>query len=136
MPNFQQVTVVGHVGKDPELRNTNNGTAVANFSIAVTDNKGKDNEHTEWFNITAWKRTAEICAEYVKKGDPLMVVGRLKTDKWQDDSGADRYTVRLHANQIQLLKSKNGGTPTTKTTQGPAAQPAPTPEDFDDDIPF
>lgn len=136
MPNYQQVTIIGHVGRDPDdLRHVGQkNTAVTQFSVAVTTNKGRQNEHTEWFNVTAWGKTAEICSQYVRKGGPVMVVGKLKTDKWQDDAGNERITVKLHADNIQLLGSKQGSG--NQQSEKKQESPHNNADDFDDDIPF
>ncbi len=107
-----KVILLGNVGKDPEVRYTPSGAAVANFSLATTEKvKRKDQweDHTEWHNIVAWGKTAETCNQYVKKGTPLYLEGRLQTRKWQDRDGNSRYTTEIVVNQMVLLGRGPGG---------------------------
>lgn len=134
---------IGRLGKDPEIRYTNDGKAIASFSIAVGEtwtNKqtGDKNEHTEWINVTAFGKLAEIISEYLKKGSQVYLSGKWKTEKWQDrESGQDRYSTKLIANQMQMLGGNqgqsNGGSQPSQQAAPPAQQPA---GDLDDDIPF
>jgi len=143
MNGVNKVILLGHVGKDPDIRYSKSGTAVANFSIATTErwkdkNTGEKQERTEWHRCTAWGRSAEVIGEYVKKGSPLFVAGKLQTRKWQDKEGVDRYTTEIVVDEFQLLGSRGGGDqqedarPATSAAQKPAASQ----QDFDDDIPF
>ncbi|MBI5015401.1 MAG: single-stranded DNA-binding protein [Deltaproteobacteria bacterium] len=104
--------LLGNVGKDPEIRYTQSGTAVATFSLATSDRKkgpdGQWADHTEWHNIVAWEKTAEVCSQYVKKGSQIYVEGKIQTRKWQDKEGNNRYTTEIVANQLVLL-GKGGG---------------------------
>lgn len=141
MASVNKVILVGNLGKDPDLRFMPNGDAVCNFSIATTENwKNKDGqkqEKTEWHNIVIFRKLAEIAGEYLKKGRPVYVEGRLQTRKWQDKDGADRYTTEIVADSMQMLGSKDGNDAPTK----PASQPQTGSYDGDfesmpDDIPF
>lgn len=102
-----KVILIGNLGKDPELKQTQNGTAVATFSIATSetykDKTGNKQEKTEWHNIVVWQRLAEICNQYLHKGKQVYIEGRLQTRKWQDRDGNDRYSTEIVANQMQML---------------------------------
>ena len=105
--------LIGNLGADPELRYTQSGTPVASFSVATTRRwKGQDGqqqEETEWHRIVAWQRLAEICNEYLHKGSKVYVEGRLQTRKWQDQSGNDRYTTEIVAQDVQFLTPRGEG---------------------------
>jgi single-strand DNA-binding protein len=136
MASMNRVLLLGNVGRDPEVRYTQGGTAVANLSLATTERYTKDGEKkekTEWHRVTAWAKTAEIIGEYVKKGAQLLVEGRLQTREWQDKDGNKRYTTEIVADRVQFVGGKRDGEPVGATaTQGGAS--ASTAED--DDIPF
>ena len=112
MGSLNKVMLIGNLGKDPEIRYTSNGTAVANFSMATAEkfkNKnGEWEEKTEWHNVTLWGRLAEIAGEYLAKGKPVYVEGRLRTRKWQDRDGNDRYTTEIVGEKMQMLGGGNG----------------------------
>ena len=161
-----KVILVGNLGRDPEVRYTPSGSAVANVTIATSDQwkdkqTGEQQERTEWHRVVFFNRLAEVVAEYVKKGQQIYVEGRIQTRKWQDQSGQDRYTTEIVANEMQMLggRSGEGGGATSgfsqnmdqsQPTQSPGdASPAPASggqdkspvqggayDDFDDDIPF
>lgn len=105
--SVNKVILVGNLGKDPELRYTPSGAAVANFSIATTENyKDRDGNRqtkTEWHNIVVWRQLAEICGKYLHKGKQVYIEGKLQTRKWQDRDGNDRYTTEIIADQMQML---------------------------------
>lgn len=105
--------LIGNLGADPELRFTANGAAVANFRIACsrtyTDRDGQRQEVTEWVTIVAWQRLAELCGQYLSKGRPVFVEGRLQTRQWQDREGNNRYTTEVVANDVQFLGGRGGG---------------------------
>ncbi len=105
--------LIGNLGADPELRFTANGAAVANFRIACsrtyTDRDGQRQEVTEWVSIVAWQRLAELCGQYLSKGRPVFVEGRLQTRQWQDREGNNRYTTEVVANDVQFLGGRGGG---------------------------
>ncbi len=112
MASVNKVILVGNLGRDPEVRYMPNGEAVANFSIATTENwkdkSGVKQEKTEWHNIVMYRRLAEIAGEYLKKGRPVYIEGRLQTRKWEKD-GVTRYTTEIIGDQMQMLGSKDGG---------------------------
>ena len=140
-----KVILVGNLGKDPDVRYTPGGAAVANVTIATNESwkdkqTGEMQERTEWHNVVFFSRLAEIVGEYLKKGSQVYVEGRLQTRKWQDKSGNDRYTTEIVANEMQMLGSRSGaGMPDSRAggmePSAPPQQPAPA-NDFDDDIPF
>ncbi|MFM2067283.1 MAG: hypothetical protein RLZZ584_2192 [Pseudomonadota bacterium] len=114
MASVNKVIIIGNLGRDPEVRYTPNGAAICNVSIATTRNwKSKDSgerqEETEWHRVVFYDRLAEIAGEYLKKGRPVYVEGRLKTRKWQDKEGKDNYTTEIIADQMQLLGGREGG---------------------------
>ena len=135
---LNKVMLIGHLGADPELRYTQSGAAVVSLSLASTERwKGPDGqpqEHTEWHRIVAWAGLAEICHQYLKKGSRVFVEGKLRTKKWQDQNGADRYTTEIEGLELQMLGSRQGsqGTSTPKPASGGAGRGA----DEDPDIPF
>ncbi|WP_430419275.1 single-stranded DNA-binding protein [Methylibium petroleiphilum] len=113
MASINKVILIGNLGRDPEVRYTPSGSAVCNISLATTRNwKSKDSgdkvEETEWHRVVFYDRLAEIAGEYLKKGRPVYVEGRLKTRKWQDKDGAEKYTTEIIAEQMQLLGGREG----------------------------
>ncbi len=144
MPALNRVEIIGHLGKDPELRYTPSGTAVANFSVATSERwKGDDGaqkEKTEWHNVVLWKRQAELAGEYLKRGSLVYLSGVLRTRKWEDKNGVDRYTTEIHVKEMQFLDkpTANDGSDRSRAGSAPPAASAPSPNgiDFDDDIPF
>ncbi|MCB6182457.1 single-stranded DNA-binding protein [Leeia sp. TBRC 13508] len=114
MASLNKVLLIGNLGRDPEVRYMPNGEAVANFSIATTDSwkdkNGQKQERTEWHNIVMYRRLAEIAGQYLKKGSSVYLEGRLQTRKWQDkQTGADRYTTEVVADQMQMLGGRGMG---------------------------
>jgi single-strand DNA-binding protein len=113
MASLNKVMLIGNLGKDPEVRYTAGGTAVASFSLATSEkikNKNGDfEEKTEWHNITLWARLAEIAGEYLTKGKTVYIEGRLQTRKWQDKDGKDRYTTEIVGERMQMLSGKGEG---------------------------
>ncbi|MDP3677809.1 MAG: single-stranded DNA-binding protein [Methylotenera sp.] len=111
MASVNKVILVGNLGRDPEVRFMPNGEAVCNFSIATTDSwkdkSGAKQERTEWHNIVMYRKLAEIAGEYLKKGRPVYVEGRLQTRKWEKD-GVTRYTTEIIADQMQMLGGRDG----------------------------
>ena len=162
MASVNKVIVLGNLGRDPELRYTPSGAAVCNVSIATTRNwKSKDSgerqEETEWHRVVFYDRLAEIAGEYLKKGRPVYVEGRLKTRKWQDKDGKDVYTTEIIAEQMQMLGGREGmgggagddrggddyaerpqrTAPAARPAASkPASKPATGFDAMDDDIPF
>ena len=148
MASVNKVILMGNLGADPELRYTNTGTAVANFRIATndrwTDKNGESQERTEWHNIVAWSKLAEICGKYLKKGKPVFIEGRLQTRSWEDQSGNKRYTTEIVAQTMQMLgragDTNEGGSNWEART--PNAEPQQVPDipvgssASDDDLPF
>lgn len=113
MASVNKVILVGNLGRDPEVRFMPNGEAVCNFSMATTDSwkdkSGAKQERTEWHNIVMYRKLAEIAGEYLKKGRPVYVEGRLQTRKWQTKEGQDRYTTEIIADQMQMLGGRDAG---------------------------
>jgi single-strand DNA-binding protein len=109
-----KVILVGNLGKDPEVRYTPSGSAVANVAIATSDQwkdkqTGEQQERTEWHRVVFFNRLAEVVGEYVKKGQQIYVEGRIQTRKWQDQSGQDRWSTEIVANEMQMLGGRGGG---------------------------
>ncbi|GLP95328.1 single-stranded DNA-binding protein [Paraferrimonas sedimenticola] len=109
---INKVIIVGNLGQDPEVRYMPNGNAVANFTVATSeswkDQQGQQQERTEWHRIVTYRRLAEIAGEYLRKGSKVYLEGKLQTRKWQDQSGQDRYTTEIVADQMQMLDTRNG----------------------------
>ena len=110
MAGVNKVQIIGRLGSDPEIRYTQDGVAVANFSIATSESwndksSGEKKESTEWHRIVAWQKLAEICGEYLKKGKEVYIEGRLKTRSWDKD-GVKHYMTEIHASDMQMLGSK------------------------------
>ncbi len=165
MAAINKVILIGNLGKDPEVRYTPNGNAICNVSVATTrtwkdKTSGDKQEETEWHRVVFYDRLAEIAGEYLKKGRPIYVEGRLKTRKWQNKEGQDVYTTEIIANEMQMLGGREGMGGGEESASGgggnnynsrPAAAPAPASrpaaskpagkpstgfDDMDDDIPF
>lgn len=118
---INKVILIGNLGQDPEVRFTQGGTAVANLNIATSDswldrNSGQRQERTDWHRVILFKKTAEIAQQYLKKGSKVYIEGRLQTHKWQDQSGQDRHTTEVVANDMQMLDS--GGQQQTPQQSG------------------
>jgi single-strand DNA-binding protein len=143
MPSLNLVQVMGFLGADPELRSTPSGQQVANMRIATSE-KWKDKqsgaamEKTEWHSIVLWGRLAELAHEYLRKGSPIYIQGKLQTRKWQDKEGHDRYSTEIVAQSMQFLSSGKGNgeraAPAEREERAPARGSDSV--DFDDDIPF
>ena len=144
-----KAVILGNVGDDPSIRYMPNGKAVANFTVATSeqwkDQQGQKQERVEWHRCTAYDKLAEIIGEYVKKGSKLYLEGKLQTRKWQDQQGQDRYTTEIIVNEMQMLDGRPAGTRPPAQANSPDASPPPSansrtttepPMDFDDDIPF
>lgn len=167
MAGVNKVIIVGNLGNEPEMRTMPNGEAVANISVATSEswrdkNTGENREITEWHRIVLFRRLGEIAGEYLHKGSKVYIEGKLKTRKWQDQNGQDRYSTEIIADQLQMLDSRaerqqggfapqqNNYAPQAATPrqqaparqqyqqpQQPAAPAQPPVTDFgDDDIPF
>ncbi len=113
MASINKVILIGNLGADPEIRYTSNGTAVANFRIATnerwTNQNGEKEERTEWHRIVAFGRLGEICGEYLSKGKPVYIEGRLQTRTWEDRDGNQRTTTEIIATAMQMLGGAGGG---------------------------
>ena len=142
---INKVILVGNLGRDPEMRYTPSGSAVANLAVATSEswkdkNTGEQVDKTEWHRVVFFRRLAEIVGEYLKKGSKVYIEGKLQTRKWQDKEGNDRYTTEVVANEMQMLDSRGGSTSYNQDETAaaqPASQEQPAPAgDFDDDIPF
>lgn len=137
--------ILGYLGKDPEVRYAPSGQAIANVSIATSEqwkdkNTGEKQERTEWHRVVFFNRLAEVVGEYLKKGSQVYIEGRLQTRKWQDKDGQDRWTTEIVANEMQMLGSKGNSSDAQayrEASGGTTRQQAPAGgDDFDDDIPF
>ncbi len=152
---INKVILIGHVGGDPEVRYMPNGNAVATISLATTESwkdkqSGEKQERTEWHRVVCFNRLGEIVGEYVRKGAKLYLEGSLRTRKWQDQEGKDRYTTEIVAADIQMLDGKGGGpgpmdmqSAPQQQTQSSANKPQATQAaehdifaELDDDVPF
>jgi len=153
MASVNKVIIVGNLGRDPETRYATSGSAICNITVATSrqwkdKTTGEKKEETEWHRVVFYDRLAEIAGEYLKKGRPVYVEGRLKTRKWQDKEGQDRYTTEIVADRMQMLGSREGSNAAVaaepsersaeargaaKTGGAPAKKNV---DDLDDDIPF
>lgn len=136
---INKVILVGNLGADPESRAMPSGSAVTNIRVATSEswkdkNTGDQQERTEWHNVAFFGRLAEISAEYLSKGSQVYIEGKLRTRKWQDRDGNDRWTTEVIANEMQMLGGRPGSGAPAQTAAVPDAAPANTA--FDDDIPF
>jgi single-strand DNA-binding protein len=154
MASVNKVILIGNLGKDPETRYLPSGEALTSFSIATSETwkdktSGEKKEATEWHRISAFGKLAEICGEYLRKGSQVYIEGSLRTRKWQDKEGQDRYTTEVRADQMRMLGSRGGGDGGGSAMREPAAaasggggSKAPAKksggsfDDMDDDIPF
>ncbi len=158
MASVNKVILVGNLGKDPEIRYMTNGDAVANVTIATSESwkdkaSGEKKEITEWHRLVFYRKLAEIVGQYLKKGSTVYVEGRIRTRKWQDKEGQERYTTEIEVTEMQMLggrqsaSSASGGeaeyggsmpssAPSGGSRSAAPAKKAPSFEDMDDDIPF
>lgn len=160
MSSINKVLLIGRLGKDPEVKYTNNGTAMARFTVATDevykDRSGEQQKHTEWHNVVAWNKLAEICGEYLAKGKQVFIEGSIRSRQWEDQSGNKRTSYEIIAREMKMLGSKSDApaafprsdapAPERQAaaaygSETPAAPPsestsAPSPEMTDDDIPF
>ena len=140
MAGINKVIIVGHLGNDPEMRSMPNGEAVANISVATSEawtdkNTGERREVTEWHRIVFYRKLAEICGQYLKKGAQVYIEGRLRTRKWQDQNGQDRYTTEIQGDVMQMLGTRPQSADGTNNPQ-PMPQQDASVNAFDDSIPF
>ena len=151
MAGINKVIIVGNLGNDPDVRTMPNGDAVAKISVATSEswndkNTGERREVTEWHSIVFYRRQAEVAGEYLRKGSKVYVEGRLRTRKWQDQNGQDRYTTEIIGDVLQMLDSRQSGDNQDKSSTSNAyadakngvkpKQQAESADNFDDDIPF
>jgi len=150
MASVNKVILIGNLGKDPETRYLPSGDAVTNITVATTDTwkdkSGEKQEHTEWHRVAFFGRLAEIAGEYLKKGSPVYVEGRIRTRKWQDKEGQDKYSTEIVADRMQLLGSRGGSSESAArepaAASGGEAKSKPSKkggggfDEMDDDIPF
>ena len=140
MAGVNKVILIGRLGKDPEVRYTPDGTAVATFSVATskewkTRDTGEKKERTEWHRVVAWRRLAEICGEYLSKGRQVYIEGSLQTREWEDQQGNKRWTTEVVANEMQMLGSR-GDSDAFPADSSSAAGPEHAGGPPEDDIPF
>ncbi len=140
---INKVILVGNLGADPETRYMPSGSAVTNLSIATSEQwkdkqSGEQKERTEWHKVAMFNRLAEISAEYLRKGSQVYIEGKLRTRKWQDRDGNDRWTTEIIADEMQMLGGRGGGgsAPMSSGSGPSSAPPKPPADEFDDDIPF
>lgn len=138
--------LVGRLGADPEVRTLESGTKVSSIRLATTerykDRNGNQQEATEWHNVVLWRGLADITEKYLKKGDQVYVEGRIKTRKWTDKDGIDRYSTDIVANEMTMLGGASGGSGSTgqQSSAAPGSnqvnEPSSSLDDIDDDLPF
>jgi single-strand DNA-binding protein len=144
MAGVNKVILIGNLGRDPELRYTKGGQAVANFSLATSDSftnrEGVREDRTEWHRIVAWAKTAELCTKYLSKGRTVYVEGQLRTREWEDKDGHKRQTTEVHVQTVQFLGSPGGrGAEGARGSRDDAGADGPSDHDAPpagDDIPF
>jgi single-strand DNA-binding protein len=141
--SFNKIILVGNLGRDPELRYTPQGTPVCSFTVATNekrkDRAGETQDVTTWFRVTLWGRQAETASQYLTKGRPIYVEGRIRLEEWTDRDGKQRYTLEVHATDMQFIGGgradeqgiQAGGKPTAQSDQMPSEADV-----SDDDIPF
>jgi single-strand DNA-binding protein len=140
---INKVIIVGNLGADPETRYMPSGSAVTNLSVATSETwkdkqTGEQKERTEWHKVAMFNRLAEIAAEYLRKGSQVYIEGKLRTRKWQDRDGNDRWTTEIVADEMQMLGGRGGGgsAPMSSDRGSSGGPPQGPPDDFEDDIPF
>ena len=151
MASVNKVIILGHLGRDPETRYTASGDAICNFSVATSDtwkdkNTGEKKEATEWHRVSVFGKLAEICGQYLKKGSQVYVEGSLRTRKWTDKDGQDRYTTEIRCDQMKMIGGRSGESGSSGSNDHdsglgdyspkPQGQPNPSFDDLGDDIPF
>lgn len=141
---LNKVLLIGNVGKDPEIRHLESGTAVATITLATSekfkDRSGEQKEVTEWHTVVAWRNLAELAENFIRKGSQIYVEGRIRTRSWEDQNAQKHYVTEIEAQNIQLLGRREGTTATVRPQQTPVTTPVITPaelaEDGPDDLPF
>ena len=147
MAAVNKVILVGHLGRDPEVRYTPDGRAICNFTMATTDtwkdkNSGEKRERTEWHRIVAWRKLGELCGEYLSKGRQVYIEGRLQTRDWEDKDGNKRYTTEIIASRLNFLGSRaDQASEARVSASSPEGSPQTAPKgedlsDEDEDLPF
>ena len=144
MSGVNKVILLGHLGRDPELRYMPDGKAVATLSLATSeaykDGDGNRQERTEWHRVTLFGKTAEVAGQYLRKGSQAYIEGRIRTRKWTDKDGQERYSTEIVGDRLQLIGGRrdgvDGGTPVPQHGGGGGDMGATPMEEFDDDIPF
>jgi single-strand DNA-binding protein len=140
--SFNKVILVGNLGRDPELRYTPQGTPVCSFSMATNerrkDKSGEMQDHTTWFRVTLWGRQAETASQYLTKGRPVYIEGRLRVEEWTDRDGKARHTLEVHGTDMQFIGGGRGEEPPMEraAAAGGGATTTEQTEMADDDIPF
>lgn len=136
--SLNRVTLIGHLGGDPELKYTPGGSAVATFSVATNqswkDKDGNQKEEVEWSRLVVWNKLAEVVAEYCKKGSQVFVAGRLKTRSWTDKDQVKRYTTEIVVNEVIFLGGGKGAGRETPPT--PSEEEAPPAQETHENLPF
>ncbi len=143
MASVNKVILIGNLGKDPEIRTTPQGTSLARFSVATTtnwkDSSGARQERTEWHDVVAWEKLAQICGEYLHKGKMVYVEGSLQTRSWEDQDGKKRYKTEVKANNVVMLSPRVDGAakgPREAPRAGAEASEVAEAVTYDDDVPF
>lgn len=144
MASVNKAIIIGHLGKDPDMRYLPSGESVCNFSVATSEqwkdkSTGEKKEQTEWHKCSAFSKLADICGKYLKKGSQVYIEGRIQTRKWQDKDGQDRYTTEIKVDSMKMLGGKSddearADNPAQRAT--PPAAPSASFDDFADEIPF
>jgi single-strand DNA-binding protein len=136
--SFNRIILVGNLGRDPELRYTPQGTPVCNFTIATNERRkertGELQDVTTWFRVTLWGRQAETASQYLSKGRPVYIEGRLRVEEWTDRDGKSRYTLEVTATDMQFIGTRGEDPPPAKSTSDEGLESGPAPSD--DEIPF
>ena len=138
---INKVILVGHLGGDPETRYMPSGSAVTNLRVATSESwkdksSGEQQERTEWHRVAMFGRLAEIAAEYLRKGSQVYIEGSLRTRKWQDKEGHDRWSTEIIANEMQMLGGRGEVSAPARSAPAAAAAESAPPDEFNDDIPF
>lgn len=147
MSSLNKAMIIGRLGRDPEVRYTQSNTAVATLSIATSerykDKQGELRENTEWHRVVAWDRLAEICQQYLKKGDQVYIEGPIQTRQWEDKDGQTRYTTEIKAREMTMLGGRNDGGGNNAPAKSDSDQQVSSSvdlnenfDDIDDDLPF
>lgn len=144
MASVNKAIILGNIGKDPEVRYSASGEAICNITVATSENwkdkaTGEKKELTEWHRISFFGKLAEICGQYLKKGSQVYVEGSIRTRKWTDKDGQERYTTEIRGDEMKMLGGKSDGTPQEAQKQTASGQPAKKHshgDELDSDIPF